>query len=427
MKTERRKEMEVKERIAYDKGLDNTLKLLEEGYLFIKNRMDHYQCNMFETHIMGEKVICISGEEACKIFYDEELFQRKGAMPKRIQKTLFGVNAIQGMDNNAHIQRKLFFMSLMTEAHQKKLAELFEKEMKDSVNEWINKNEIILSHEAKNIICKVACFWTGVPLKESDIESRADDFYSMVDGLGGVGSRYWKGKAARNRTEEWIRGIIEEVRQGKLLVEDDSALNLMAFHTEPDGNQLELQMAAKELINVIRPIVAISTYITFTALAMYEHPECKEELMRGNNNYIEMFVQEVRRYYPFTPFLGARVHKDFSWNQYEFKKGMLVMLDVYGMNHDSQIWNYPDEFRPERFKEQKDRTFSFIPQGGGDPKKGHRCPGEGITIEIMKASLDFLVNKVDFEVPEQDLSYSISRIPTLPKSGFIMKNIRKKF
>jgi fatty-acid peroxygenase len=427
MKTERRKEMEVKERIAYDKGLDNTLKLLEEGYLFIKNRMDLYQCNMFETHIMGEKVICISGEEACKIFYDEELFQRKGAMPKRIQKTLFGVNAIQGMDNNAHIQRKLFFMSLMTEAHQKKLAELFEKEMKDSVNEWINKNEIILSHEAKNIICKVACFWTGVPLKESDIESRADDFYSMVDGLGGVGSRYWKGKAARNRTEEWIRGIIEEVRQGKLLVEDDSALNLMAFHTEPDGNQLELQMAAKELINVIRPIVAISTYITFTALAMYEHPECKEELIRGNNNYIEMFVQEVRRYYPFTPFLGARVHKDFSWNQYEFKKGMLVMLDVYGMNHDSQIWNYPDEFRPERFKEQKDRTFSFIPQGGGDPKKGHRCPGEGITIEIMKASLDFLVNKVDFEVPEQDLSYSISRIPTLPKSGFIMKNIRKKF
>nr|WP_313152980.1 cytochrome P450 [Lacrimispora sp.] len=419
--------MEVKERIAYDKGLDNTLKLLEEGYLFIKNRMDLYQCNMFETHIMGEKVICISGEEACKIFYDEELFQRKGAMPKRIQKTLFGVNAIQGMDNNAHIQRKLFFMSFMTEAHQKKLAELFEKEMKDSVNKWINKNEIILSHEAKNIICKVACFWTGVPLKESDIESRADDFYSMVDGLGGVGSRYWKGKAARNRTEEWIRGIIEEVRQGKLLVEDDSALNLMAFHTEPDGNQLELQMAAKELINVIRPIVAISTYITFTALAMYEHPECKEELMLGNNNYIEMFVQEVRRYYPFTPFLGARVHKDFSWNQYEFKKGMLVMLDVYGMNHDSQIWNYPDEFRPERFKEQKDRTFSFIPQGGGDPKKGHRCPGEGITIEIMKASLDFLVNKVDFEVPEQDLSYSISRIPTLPKSGFIMKNIRKKF
>ena len=33
-----------------------------------------------------------------------------------------------------------------------------------------------------------------------------------------------------------------------------------------------------------------------------------------------MFVQEVRRYYPFTPFLGARVKKDFVWNKCEFKE-----------------------------------------------------------------------------------------------------------
>lgn len=426
IETKGREEMEVKEKIVQDKGLDHTLKLMEEGYLFIKTRMDLYKCNMFETHIMGEKAICISGEEACKLFYNEELFQRKGAAPKRVQKTLFGVNAIQGMDNKAHTQRKLFFMSLMTEVHQKKLAELFLKEMEASVKKWENMKEVVLFHEAKNMICKAACNWTGVPLLDSDIESRADDFCSMVDGLGGVGFRYWKGKAARNRTEEWIRGIIKEVRQGKLAVKDDSVLYLMAFHKDPDGNQMELEMAAKELINVLRPIVAISTYITFTALAMYEYPEFHRELMNGDAAYLEMFVQEVRRYYPFTPFVGARVHKDFVWNQYEFKKGVLVLLDVYGMNHDSQIWNDPDEFRPDRFQEQKDRTFSFIPQGGGSPEKGHRCPGEGITIEIMKASLNFLIHKIDFEVPVQDLSYSLSRIPTLPESGFIMKNIRKK-
>lgn len=317
-------------------------------------------------------------------------------------------------------------MSFMTEAHQKELGELFEKEMEDSIYKWENAKEIMLFREVKNILCKVACSWTGVPLQESDIENRADDLCSMVDGLGGVGPRYWKGKTARSRTEEWIEGIIEDVRQGKLTAEDDSVLHLMAFHKEPHGSRMELQMAAKELINIIRPIAAISTYITFTALAIYEHPECNEELMGGGNDYFEMFVQEVRRYYPFTPFLGARVHRDFVWNQYKFEKGMLALLDVYGMNHDSGIWNDPEEFRPQRFKEQKDRTFSFIPQGGGDPRKGHRCPGEGITIEIMKAALDFLVKRIDFEVPEQDLSYSLSRIPTLPQSGFIMKNIRKK-
>lgn len=249
----------------------------------------------------------------------------------------------------------------------------------------------------------------------------------MVDAFGAVGPRHWKGKIARTKAEEWVRGFIEDVRSGKLKAEEGSALYEIAFHRELDSSFLDTKMAAIELINILRPIVAISTFITFTALALYKHPECKDKLLTGDNNELEMFVQEVRRYYPFTPFLGARARKNFIWNQCEFKEGMLVLLDVYGTNHDSRIWKNPYEFRPERFKERKDNLFDFIPQGGGDPAKGHRCPGEGITVEIMKTSLDFLVNKLEFEVPEQDLSYSLSKIPTLPKSGFAMSNIKPKF
>jgi fatty-acid peroxygenase len=64
-------------------------------------------------------------------------------------------------------------------------------------------------------------------------------------------------------------------------------------------------------------------------------------------------------------------------------------------------------------------------KGGGDPSKTHRCPGEGITVEIIKASLNFIVNSIEFEVPEQDLSYSMARIPTLPRSGFILNNVKR--
>jgi len=105
---------------------------------------------------------------------------------------------------------------------------------------------------------------------------------------------------------------------------------------------------------------------------------------------------------------------------------MLVLLDVYGTNHDSRIWDKPYEFCPERFKEWEDNLFNFIPQGGGNPFKGHRCPGENITVEIMKVYLDFLVNKIEFETPDQDLTYSLVRMPTLPKSGFVIKNVRRK-
>jgi fatty-acid peroxygenase len=91
-----------------------------------------------------------------------------------------------------------------------------------------------------------------------------------------------------------------------------------------------------------------------------------------------------------------------------------------------RLWDNPNEFQPERFKEWKGSLFDFIPQGGGDPAKGHRCPGEGITVEVMKASVDFLINRIKFEVPDQDLSYRLEKMPTLPKSGFVMSDIRRK-
>lgn len=148
-------------------------------------------------------------------------------------------------------------------------------------------------------------------------------------------------------------------------------------------------MAAVELINILRPIVAIATYIAFSALALHENPECKTKLKNTRDNYLDMFVQEVRRYYPFTPFLGARVKQDFTWKQCDFKKGTLVLLDVYGINHDPRIWDKPYLFQPERFKNHDGNAYGFIPQGGGDPANGHRCPGEGVTIAAMKLFVEF--------------------------------------
>ncbi|WP_255624333.1 cytochrome P450 [Clostridioides sp. ES-S-0108-01] len=418
--------MSIKKQIPYDEGLDNTLNLLQEGYLFIKNRVSQYQSDIFETHLLGQKVICMTGEESAKIFYDSELFYRNGATPKRVQKTLFGVGAIQSMDGEAHIHRKNLFMSLMTSSHQNQLAKLTMEKLKNSIKIWENEEQIIIFDELNEILCRVACQWAGVPLKESETKKLAKEFSSMIDAFGAVGIRHLKGRRFRTKSEEWIKDIIEKVRLGEIKAEEGTALHAMAFYRDLNGNQLDSHMAGVELINVLRPIVAISTFITFSALALHEYPECREKLLTRDSNELKMFVQEVRRYYPFTPFLGARVKKDFIWNKCEFKEGTLVLLDVYGMNHDSRIWNNPDNFLPERFRERKDNLFDFIPQGGGNPAKGHRCPGEGITIEIMKSSLDFLVNKIEYDVPNQNLNYNLSRIPTLPESKFIINNIRRK-
>ena len=176
--------MSIKKQVPQDKGLDNTLALLNEGYLFIKNRINEYQSDIFETHLLGQKVICMSGEDAAKTFYNPEFFYRNGATPKRVQKTLFGVGAIQFMDGDDHIHRKHLFMSLMTPPHQNQLTKLIMDQLEDSIKIWKEKEKIILFDEAKVILCKVACQWAGVSLNESEVKELSEDFSSMVDSFG---------------------------------------------------------------------------------------------------------------------------------------------------------------------------------------------------------------------------------------------------
>ena len=97
-----------------EKGLDHTLGVLKEGYQYVPNRMRAYQTNIFETRVLGQKAICLSGKEAAELFYNNEKFTRTNATPKRVLKTLFGLDGVQTLDGEAHRHRKAMFMSLMT-------------------------------------------------------------------------------------------------------------------------------------------------------------------------------------------------------------------------------------------------------------------------------------------------------------------------
>jgi len=419
--------MVSKASIPKEEGIDQTLSLLQEGYLFIPKRMQKWNTELFETRLLGRKVVCMTGKEAAELFYDNRYFKRKGVAPGRIQKTLFGAGGVQGLDGEEHRHRKAMFMSLMTPERLHALDQITKKQWEIAIDNWENSDiPIVLFDEAEKIMCRIACQWAGVPLWAKNLELRTKDLSAMIDAFGAVGPRHWQGRKARNRAERWIGYIIRQVRTGKLAVSEETALYQIAWHEDLRGNLLDTHIAAVELLNILRPIVAIGRFITFGAVALYEHPETRDKFVAHTSSYSQMFVQEVRRYYPFGPFLGALVKQDFTWKNYDFQKNTLVLLDLYGTNHNSQHWKHPELFWPERFSEWDGSPFDFIPQGGGDYNSGHRCAGEWITIQIMRISLEFLVKKIDYDVPEQDLSYSMVRMPSIPKSRFIIENVKSK-
>ncbi len=199
---------------------------------------------------------------------------------------------------------------------------------------------------------------------------------------------------------------------------------MIAHHRDPSGELLDVRTATTELHNVLRPTVAISWFVSFAALALYRHPQWRQRLRYGDGNLLRAFAHEVRRLFPFVPVLAARArHDDLDWDGHHLPAGGLVILDVHGTNHDPRHWPNPDTFDPDRFVGHDPDPYTLIPQGGGDRTTGHRCPGEDITIELLAGAVHALT-ALDYDVPAQDLTYSLRRVPTRPRSGVVFTDVR---
>ncbi len=407
------------------KPCDSILGFLQDGYLFISNRMKKMNTNIFSARFLGKKVVFLMGKEAAEIFYNERYFKRKGVAPMRVQKTLFGKKTIQGLDGKQHKKRKAMFMSLLTPDYVDELVQICFRNLERYANQWEKKSSVNLYKESQRVLFESVCQWVRIPYQREKIKIYAEYFGCMIYGFGRIGKTYRKGKCARKEIECWVRDCIVAVRNGVLVVPYDSPLYRMSMYEEVCGTKVPAQIAAVELINIIRPVIAIATFVVFEALAINDYPDCAEILQNSNSDNLEMFCQEVRRFYPFGPFIGAKVKRDFIWKGYYLKKNTLVVLDLYGTNHDSSLWDKPNEFIPLRFKARNKCLYDLIPQGGGDMQTGHRCAGDILTVKIMEVFADYLVNHISYQVPKQNLKYSLQKFPTLPESGFVMSKVRK--
>ncbi|WP_338015938.1 hypothetical protein [Halalkalibacillus sediminis] len=132
---------EQQKHMPKDQGLDHTLGLLKEGYYFILNRKDKFDSRVFETRLLGEKAICLVGEEEAKLFYDNDKFSRVEAAPNRIKKTLFGEGGVQGLDGEDHHRRKQMFMSMMTQDTLQEIRSLVHQEWNTAITKCEHQEE----------------------------------------------------------------------------------------------------------------------------------------------------------------------------------------------------------------------------------------------------------------------------------------------
>eukprot|EP01080_Neovahlkampfia_damariscottae_P004388 gene4388-7763_t len=94
--------------------------------------------------------------------------------------------------------------------------------------------------------------------------------------------------------------------------------------------------------------------------------------------YIPSIVKETLRMYPSAINLPPKqAQKDVEIHGYKIPKGTNIWIAVYGMHHSSKVYDDPEEFKPERWLEDKKIPInSWIPFGFGP----RQCLGNTFTL-----------------------------------------------
>ncbi|MGW0706368.1 cytochrome P450 [Streptomyces sp. NPDC002643] len=403
---------------------DQSLSLLSKGYAWLPDRRRRTGRPVVRARLLGRPAVGLEGPEAVRFFYDERHVERRTALPGPVLSTLFGHGAVHNLDGEAHRVRKEMFLSLLTGPEAVAgLVEHVGAVWDEAVESWARRPSVVLFDEASRVLTRGVCLWAGIPLDDADAVAR--DQVAMVDGFATAGPRHWRARRARARTEAWLSGLIEDVRAGSVGVPERSATAVIARHRDADGRLLDPRTAAVELDNVIRPTVAVCWFVAYAGHALHHRPDIKERLadVGADPEYAMAFAHELRRFYPFAPFVGGRATTDLTWRGEPIPAGTLILLDLYGQNHDPDLWHEPYTFDPRRFVDRPPGRDDLVPQGGGDPATGHRCPGEDITVALLRA-LGPRLARLQYRVPEQDLRIPLNRLPSRVHSGLIMESVR---
>lgn len=386
---------------------DRSLQLLRRGYDFTRWLSGGDTTAPLTTRLAGRQATIIEGLDAARFFYTEPLLSRRGAAPPIPALTLFGPGAVHATDGHEHLHRKAQFVDLLDEDAARDIALRAREHWDQRVAELGDVPDVF------SLACEVLFTsvreWAGISPSAVSVPAGTAQLVAMIDGFGSAGRRQLRAARARLAAQRWARAEIRRARK----TGEDTPLGHIARWTEHDGRPFPVSRAAVELLNVLRPTLAVAWFLAAAAESFVTWPEHRQALRTGAVSEWS-YAHELRRYYPFAPLLAARPRRDLAFQGQVVPRGSRLVLDIWRHLNDPRIWDEPERFWPERFSYQAPGEYNLIPQGGGDKRQGHRCPGEDLTVELLAVLAPRLASAAVLEGYGPSMRTAQGRMPPRP-------------
>ncbi|KAM9362964.1 cytochrome P450 3A30-like [Symphorus nematophorus] len=117
-------------------------------------------------------------------------------------------------------------------------------------------------------------------------------------------------------------------------------------------------------------------------------------------DYLDSVVSESLRLYPPAARLERIAKETVKINGITIPKDMLVLIPIYALHHNPELWPEPEEFKPDRFSKQNKQginPYTYLPFGYGP----RNCIGMRFALVMIKLALVEVLQNHSFSVCEE--------------------------
>jgi cytochrome P450 len=213
-------------------------------------------------------------------------------------------------------------------------------------------------------------------------------------------SRFVRARAA---LDEFIYEEIALRRsEGGEDAERDDVLSLLLAARHDDGSPMSDEELRDELVTILGAgHETTATGIAWAAERLLRTPRAlaklRESLAAGEDDYLEATVKETLRARPVIVDVARKVTAPIRIGGYELPVGSYVMAAIAALHYREDLFPSPDEFRPERFLDDKVDNYAWIPFGGGV----RRCIGASFAEYEMRIILRAIFERADLIAPDR--------------------------
>ncbi len=252
---------------------------------------------------------------------------------------------------------------------------------------------------AREVIMSVV-FGVTDPKRRAQLSDSMDELDRLI-GSRGMAFRY---AAAMMSRGHWLpfpaldrvlsdldRVTYEEIAARRAAPETDRSDCLAVFlriqEADKRGVMDDEMIAGFQRLLLVAGNDTTAATLSWVIERLARHPQVlarlEDGVAAGDDTYLDAVITETLRLRPTVPFTARMVNRDVVINNTYLPRGSMVWLYINAIHRSADLYDAPDEFRPERFLGTVPDPYHWLPFGGGI----NRCLGAHMSQFEMRVLL----------------------------------------